>query len=76
MYLHEGGKGLHAFSCLFVFGRREPSQVKEVKPQLSDLSVNGGGLGLGALVEEGSKKTERVNDGGRERGRPLARQFP
>lgn len=66
---------MRAFSCLFAFERREPSQVKEVKPRLSDSLVNGGGLGLG-LSGGGVKKMERVNDGGRERGRPLQDNSP
>lgn len=48
-------EGVHAFSCLFVFERGEPSQVTEVKPQLSDSPVNGGGLGSG-LSGGGVKK--------------------
>lgn len=66
---------MHAFSCLFVFERGEPQQVTEVKPQLSDSLVNGGGLGLG-LSGGGVEKTKRVNDGGRERGRPLQDNSP
>lgn len=66
---------MHAFSCLFVFERREPWQVTEVKPQLSDSLVNGGGLGSG-LSGGGVKKRERVNDGGRERGRPMQDNSP
>lgn len=46
---------MHAFSCLFVFERREPSQVTGVKPQLSDSLVNGGGLASG-LSGGGVKK--------------------
>lgn len=49
---------MHAFSCLFVFQRREPQKVTEVKPQLSESLVNGGGLGLG-LSGGGAKKRER-----------------
>lgn len=70
-----GSQGAHAFSCLFVFERREPSQVTGVKPQLSDSLVNGGGLASG-LSGGGVKKTERVNDGGRERGRPMQDNSP
>ena len=70
MQVHKrGSRDVHAFSCLFVFKRRELQQVTEVKPQLSDLLVNGGGLGSG-LSGGWVKKTKRVNDGGRERGRP------
>lgn len=69
-------KGAHAFSCLFVFERREPWPVTEVKPQLSDSLVNGGGLGSG-LSGGGVKKMERVNDGGGGKEREAhARQFP
>lgn len=48
---------MHAFSCLFVFQRREAQKVTEVKPQLSESLVNGGGLGLG-LSGGGAKKRE------------------
>ena len=68
-----GGGGVHAFSCLFVFKRREPQQVAEVKPQLSDSLENGGGLGSG-LCGGGVGKMKRVNDGGG--GEAPARQFP
>lgn len=66
---------MHAFSCLFVFKRREPQKVTEVKPQLSDSLVNGGGLGSG-LSGGGVEKTKRVNDRGREGGRPLQDNSP
>lgn len=45
--VREGESGCTCFSCLFVFEGREPSQASEVKPQLSDSVVNGGGLGSG-----------------------------
>lgn len=35
---------MHAFSYLFVFEGRESEKVTEVKPQLSDSFLNGGGL--------------------------------
>jgi len=70
---------MRAFSCLFVFERRELEQVTEVKPRLSDSLVNGGGLGSG-LCGGGVKRTERVNDGGREprreRERPMQDNSP
>lgn len=54
---------MRVFSCLPGFERGEPWPVKGVKPpKLSDLFVNGGGLGLVVVgfffSEEGSKDGE------------------
>lgn len=61
-----GSQGVRAFSCLFVFQRWEPQQVTEVKPQLSDSFVNGGGLGSGVSRGGVKRGREWMMEGGRQ----------
>lgn len=65
---------MHAFSCLFVFEKREPLQ--EAKPRLSDSLVKWWRSGIRASWRRGQKDRERVNDGGRESRRPLRDNSP